>query len=641
MSRMTMVGILALLLAAHAGFLLVGSFRNFVVIDEAAHIPSGLSHWELGDFGLYRVNPPLGRMLATLPLSLASPFVDFRGLDRAPGARDEFAQASLFAELNTDRYIELVCLARLAGVAWSLLGAWLIFAWGRELYGAGGGLLGAALWCVNPTVLAFAPVVIPDVPAAVGGLAATYAYWRFLRGGRWDQAVIAGLLLGIAELLKFTLLIFYGIWPLLWAIRRFDRHAPATSRPRLAQGLAIVGISLYVINLGYGFRESGIRLGDFEFVSRSFTGERPSDDPLGKGQGSGNRFRGTWLSGVPVPVPADFLRGIDIQRKDFENGFPSYLAGRWQHGGWWYYYLYALAVKEPIGTISLVLWALALCVACHPANASRFDEAALLIPAVSILTFVSSQTGFSHHMRYVLPIFPFIAVATGKLAGYFDRDRRAPSFLIGALLIWSAGSSLNVAPHWMSYFNEVVAGPSRGHHHLLDSNMDWGQDLLDLKEWLDRHPEAQPLGLAYFHVIDPALFGIEYHLPAPGPDEVTPRDSKGASAYGPRPGYFAVSVQLLQGARFRVSDGRGGRQSITRHDYFAYFRLFQPIARAGYSILIYHVTPLQADAARRQLGMPPLPGRQGADSAEHGPGGSGRGDGPFDPRSSGGNRDER
>jgi hypothetical protein len=63
-------------------------------------------------------------------------------------------------------------------------------------------------------------------------------------------------------------------------------------------------------------------------------------------------------------------------------------------------------------------------------------------------------------------------------------------------LLWSIASSLGVYPHSLSYFNELVGGPANGHAHLLDSNIDWGQDLLLLKEWLDAHPEASPLGLA-------------------------------------------------------------------------------------------------------------------------------------------------
>ena len=610
MYRSIYATLFVVLLSVHAALLLVSSRRNFVVLDEAGHIPAGLSHWELGDFSLYRVNPPLGRMVATLPLVASHPRISFRGLDHTPGARGEFEQAPLFAELNGPRYFDLVRLARLAGIVWSLLGAWLIYAWGSELYGPAGGLLGAMLWCFDPTVLAFSPVVTPDIPAAVAGLAATYVYWRFLRNGTWSTALLAGLLLGIAQLLKFTNLTLYGVWTLLYIAYRSCRREGAYQRPLVIHLLFIFVISLYIINLGYGFHESCLRLGRIEFVSRLFTGIEPPAGQLVLPKAIGNRFQGGWLAEVPVPIPAEFLRGIDLQRKDFEVGFPSYLAGQWRDRGWWYYYIYALAVKEPLGTITLVLWTLSLTIRRYPASASRFNEAALLLPAGVVLALVSSQTGFNHHMRYMIPAFPFLAVATGKLAWYFTPGRRGLGLLVGGLLIWSVGSSLSVYPHSMSYFNEAVGGPTRGHLHLVDSNIDWGQDLFYLKEWLDRHPDARPFGLAYFNVLDPTIFGIDFEPPPPGPDETTPRDPAGASRFGPRPGYYAVSVHLLQGGKYSIPDGHGGRVLINRHDHFAYFHLFQPIARAGYSLLIYHITPAQADAARRRLRLPPLPQRE-------------------------------
>jgi hypothetical protein len=104
---------------------------------------------------------------------------------------------------------------------------------------------------------------------------------------------------------------------------------------------------------------------------------------------------------------------------------PSYLFGQWRNHGWYHYYLHALAVKEPIGTWILVIWALILVLIRHPAAARRREEAALLLPVGVFLIFVSSQTGFNHHMRYALPIFPFLAVATGKLAYFFNDPQQS------------------------------------------------------------------------------------------------------------------------------------------------------------------------------------------------------------------------
>jgi hypothetical protein len=337
----------------------------------------------------------------------------------------------------------------------------------------------------------------------------------------------------------------------------------------LCQASAIVLISLYVINLGYFFEDTGRPLGDFEFVSQTFAGPGPHWPP------GENRFRGGWLSRLPVPLPAEYLQGIDVQRRDFESKLPSYLAGQWRDRGWWYYYIYALGVKEPLGSWALVLWGLAMTLARRPGSARWENEAALWLPAATVLIFVSSQTGFNHHMRYILPAFPFIAVATGKVGRFLRLHRPWARILLIALLSWIVGSVLLVYPHVMSYFNEAAGGPEHGHNHLVDSNIDWGQDLLYLRDWLREHPEVRPLRLAVFHFLDPRLLGIDFELAPPGPpgweEEMPP------AQLGPQPGYYAVSVNFLRGITFVIPDGMGGWKWIDRHDAFTYFRNFQPI----------------------------------------------------------------
>lgn len=119
------------------------------------------------------------------------------------------------------------------------------------------------------------------------------------------------------------------------------------------------------------------------------------------------------------------------------------------------------------------------------------------------------------------------------------------------------------------------------------------------------HPEAEPLGLAYYHFVDPRVVGIDFRLPPPGPNGLFRDDPKYQAHFGPRPGYYAISVNHLWGARFVAPDGQGGFRHATRGDY-EYFRLFRPIARAGFSIYIYRITPAEADIVRKRLGLPPL-----------------------------------
>jgi hypothetical protein len=590
--------VMVLLLATHALLLLYGIRCQFATRNEVAHVPAGLAVWETGTFTLYRVNPPLWRMLAVLPVLAAQPKTDFEDLSDAPELRQEWDAARRFADANAQNYMDLIRLARLAGVAWSLLGGWLVYRWADELHGKRAGLLGLTLWCFEPNILAHAQLVTPDIPAAVSGLAATYVFWRYLRCGDWNYAARAGLLLGVAQLTKFTLLVLYPVWALLGLLFALDpnnrvfRAVPL--RLRTAQGVCIVLLSLLVLNAGYAFDGSGTPLGEYPFVSRLFNGIPV--EQIGGPPPVGNRFHNSWLAAVPVPLPVDYLSGIDVQRRDFEGHMPpSFLAGEWRQGGWWYYYLYALAVKVPLGTLALILWSLLLFVLRRPVGPPYpppifwgrvgGDELTLLLPALAVLVLVSSQTGFNHHMRYVLPLFPFVLIAATKLACYFQATRWKRGLMVLALLLWSIGSSLHVYPHSLSYFNELAGGPDNGHNYLLDSNIDWGQDLLYLKEWIASHPEAASLGLAYHNYIDYRVCGSEFA------SVVTP-EKVGNVWVGPHPGYYAIDIDSIKTGPYK------------------YFQRFQPIAKAGYSIFIYHITPEQANRARREMGLAALPAKQ-------------------------------
>ncbi|HZV04529.1 MAG TPA: glycosyltransferase family 39 protein [Gemmataceae bacterium] len=598
---------IAVILLIHALLLLDGSRKNFVVIDEAGHLVAGISHWTTGTYSMYRVNPPLARMLAVIPVFLLHP--DTKAIQPVLGTakRAEFECANPFALDNAERYLDILFLARLAGILWSCLGGWLVYRWGSDLYSNRAGLLALVLWCFNPSILAHAQVVTPDLPATVAGLAATYCFWRYLREPSWFSAMLTGVVLGIAELTKFTLLYLYALGPLLWLLNRWRLRVAGNSTvpfwSQFGQCLAMVGISILIINLGYEFQGTGKPLGGYVFVTRALGGDPPPDASYV--HSNTNRFKDSWLGTLPVPLPAEFLSGIDRQRLDFEVGSFSFLRGEWKRGGWWYYYLYALAVKLPIGLLALVVWGFLSSLIGYPYRTWLVYECFLWLPVLSVMVLVSSQTGFNHHMRYVLPIFPFLIVGASRLSWFLSHQHWKTGLLVLSLTLWSIASTLVIHPHYLSYFNEVAGGPDNGHNHLIDSNIDWGQDLLFLKAWLEKHPEAHPLRLAAFNTIDPGVIGIQFTLPPLGPISRDITQDSHFRQLGPHPGYYALDVNFVHGYAYPVADSRGQFGSIRLHEY-EYFQHFHPIAKAGYSIFIYHITLEEANAVRRELGLPAL-----------------------------------
>lgn len=623
----------------HASLLAWSASRHSPVLNEVGHLPAGISHWRYCRFDLYRVNPPLVRMVAAIPMFFARPDTDWRNYSSNPLDRRESAVGIDFVAANGFRTFWLYTLGRWACIPFSCGGAWLCHRWSRALYGPESGAIALALWCFSPTVLGHGSLIMPDVPAATMALAATYSFWRWLNSPRWPAAFLYGLVLGVAELTKLTLLCLVPVLTLMWILDSLCHRREKPSRRWLREGLmtiAALAVAVYVTNLGYGFHGSLKPLGSYEFRSEALAGSHAND---GQCQ-SDNRFRGTWIGSLPVPLPMDYVQGIDAQKRDFEDGMCSYLRGEWRCHGWWYYYVYSLIIKEPLGLWLLFPLALLLTVVPAFRAAHLLDQAVVLIPLIVIGTLVSFETGINCHYRYIFPIFPYLLVwvsSVGVLihdaqAAFRPRPRprehrdttpdelramaTAPKTgrvfcLIGSTLTILAtlsyiGSSLRHYPHNLSYFNELVGGPTKGHEHLLGSSLDWGQDLLYLKEWYENHPAARPFYFASYGALDPGLAGLTMRpaFPPFGPNAPVRANELDMRTCGPRPGWYAIDVYYLHGA----SGNCGGVASPhdngdTTQFSLLYFSHFQPLARVGYSTHIYHITRAEANRVRRYLGL--------------------------------------
>ena len=390
-----------------------------------------------------------------------------------------------------------------------------------------------------------------------------------------------------------------------------DERRPEFTRvgfvQQLTQLAAVLAIAVLVLNIGYGFDGAFEKLRKPIFVSRPFAGGAA----LAEGGVGGNRFAGTWVGELPIPFPRNYLRGMDLQKYDFERGLPSYLCGEWKDRGWWYYYLVCAALKVPLGIWGLGLTAFGVSLqssairkkSAHPSDSvdgwKRFfyswrDEIILLLPAVGLFVFVSSQAGFGRHFRYVLPAFPFVFIWMSKVSTPAIRCRTL-GVLVAALLTWTVASSLWIYPHSMSYFNELVGGPRHGHRYLLGSNLDCGQDVFYLKRWRKEHREASPLSTLFSnsYALDLMEMRDLHKKGHPGvfapTGGVMPAEETWARV--PFPGWYATSIR-------RIHDADG--------DYL-YFLKLRPVAMAGYGFRIYHIALDDANRLRTEMGEPLLP----------------------------------
>lgn len=593
------IGAVALLLTTHAGMLAYSATRHSPTMLEPAFLAAGLSHYKFRHFKLFCVNPPLVRMVAALPVMAAGYEMDWSRFHDAPGARPEYALGTDFLRSNGERSFWLFTIARWACIPFSLMGALFCFSWSRELWGRDdAGLISLILWCFGPNILAHGELITTDCAAASFGVGAAYFFWRWLKHRTWARAGLAGLLFALAQLSKLSWLFLYGLWPALWLFWIWGERRGAgdrDARPRSAvlvsalQLAYILGIGLYLTNLAYGFSGTGTRLGEFQFVSQMLGGNQPGQ--------AGNRFADSALGHIVVPVPSHYLLGFDLQEKDFEDlGQSSYLRGEWKEGGWWYYYLYALAVKTPHGTQMMLLLATFTIIY---ASMRRFDDtssirgrdlAVLLMPALLLLALVSSQLEFNQHFRYVLPVLGFAFVTVGAAASWrspipraFWSPRARLAMAIGwrSLLVVSMlatiTSTLGVYPHQLAYFNEIAGGPLNGPRHLLGSNVDWGQGLLALDEVLDVRPDWGPVALLGSG--SPDLLGVR----------VVPERAQRPMASFAGYSHIAVTANELAGeGQASRSNGSPSRDA----GILAALRRQRPVDVTDYSILVFETGPL-------------------------------------------------
>ena len=569
--------------------------------NEHGRLASGLVKLTRGDFSPFRVNPPLPDMVGALPAKALGAVAPKRAdLNVAPFARTEYDAGEWFLEHSANHFLYLR-LGRICELLFSLVGALACFYYGRWLFGASAGLFACGLWVFSPYVLGFGRLVCPDVPSSALGIATVGVFHYWLASRNRTALLASGILLGLAELCKYTLLVFYPVFFVLWLIYRSRDLLRSGLRAWFTEFGALViyvfVMSVVVINMGYFFERSFVPLGEYRFQTSLFTGA----DSYAKVQGSGgNRFAETPLAKLPVPLPYNYVLGIDTQRLDFEQGMKSYWRGDWRERGWVLYYADALLLKTPVGALILFLLAVILATSSGAYRCRWRDELVLWTPGIVIFLFVSSQTGFSIHSRYMIPALPTFFVATSRVGRVFystitknqyNKKLRVLPTLVVLAALWNVVSVVAIYPHEISYFNELtpLLNPSKEYarvpaapanasaltrikralacgsyaapRHFIDSNVDWGVEEYRLAQWLRERSDIDRLVLVLHSEWDMEIKKEFANLIS------TESESK--------PYWFAISVNVL----------------YDKDCPYRYLWNLVPETIIGYSIYVYRVDP--------------------------------------------------
>jgi hypothetical protein len=610
--------------------------RKSITFDELGHITGGYTSWVTGDHRFFPQNGQFPKQWATWPLlfqELKLPPTD------QPAWRDsnveEFGYQFLYAQgndlhalLNTSRMMMVLVGLLLCGV---------VYIWSRLLFGPAGANVSLTLCVFSPAMLAHARLVTSDIAAALMFTLSLFLIWSLLlKVTLWRVLGCAGSL-GLLCVTKMSALIMGPVIAVLVVIRLLLRRPLLVAfrgRQRVirrgTEALAVLSGAFAIVLLTawtiiwafYGFRYSTVR------------DEKPDSEPAFFGETINSLTEGN-----PVGPVIRFARDHNLLPESYLFGFahvlshsrahPAFLNGNYSPSGWTSFLPITVMLKTPIPVFLVALLALwAACARLNEAGASRrwarfrramFRTAPLWV-FLAVYWIVAVQFHLSIGERHVLPTYPAAFVLCGAAGYWFHRSRVVKVWVV-ALLAWVVFESILIWPHYLAYFNQAAGGPKYGYRHLVDSSLDWGQDLIGLKHWIETrssHGGNLPIYLGYFGTGDPRYYGITAES-LPGYLDFQPR-----KPYLLKPGIYCISATILQSlynpvwghwneryersyrehlATFRNqqhADVPANPTDLARQWWelehlrlarlCAYLRTREPDDNVGYSILIYRVS---------------------------------------------------
>jgi 4-amino-4-deoxy-L-arabinose transferase-like glycosyltransferase len=483
--------IIAALLLAIMFVMALGSMAgDSLTMDELAHLPAGYSYLTQKDMRLNPEHPPLMKDLAAIPLLFIKGInfpADAKSWKEDVNGQWEFGNTFLFKSQNPAD--KMIFWGRIPMILMLLLLGFYIFRWAKELFGNNVALLSLFLFSFSPTFLAHGRLVTTDVAAATGAFLATYYFVKFLKKSSLRNLFLAGIFLGIAELLKFSLILllpFFGVIVFFWAIaksRNMKEFIRIFFREVLIYILVVAIAYVLIVYPVYCYHTLNYpvekQIKDTQFTLNSF-GIKPLTTLT------------LWMISQPLFKPiAHYFLGLFMIFQRAAGGNTGYFLGEISAAGWKTYFPTVYAIKEPLSFFSLFIIAL-LSLAWQiqkpfwitPAKRalrwlrSHFAEFTMLL-FIAIYWFTSIRSNLNIGVRHLLPTFPFtiLLVSYCVINWLTKTPSKLKTIAVFLLLAWQVISIASVYPYFLAYFNGLAGGPDNGYKYVADSNLDWGQDL--------------------------------------------------------------------------------------------------------------------------------------------------------------------
>ena len=622
--------VLFFLLAVFAVLAVTSMWDDTANYDERIHLPAGYSYLTQKDMRLNPEHPPLIKDLSALPLlflDIKFPYQSYGWNtllmsdinNRTPAWQTDviFGNDLLYYSGNDAQ--KMMRVGRIPIILIGLLLGFYIWRFTKELWGNLAGTIALAFYSFSPTVLAHARLVTTDVAAAAAFFISFYYFYHWIKIPTKRNVLVLGIVLGLGLLTKFSTIILIPIYGLIvlildlfwiWKKRNDKNKILGGGEPNLRSKFGAKGFYFYhfVLALAIAFLIIGAvytfhiwnyphskQIVDTTFILKTF-----SFKPLAN-------FN-IWLSSNQyLRAYGHYFLGFLMVLQRSEGGNTTYYLGNISTEGARSYFPIVYLIKEPLSYILMIFFGLFLMLKYYfwyyrevtmkywwPdfINLIKNNPVEIgMILIISIYWIFSIRSRLNIGVRHILPTLPFIYALTARqianlikgriterisnyIGGwqlfYLYWERIKKGFIIIILFMWAILSVVLVYPSFVAYFNEMTGGPNNGYKYVVDSNLDWGQDILRLAEYIKNNNIKE--------------IKLDYFSGAPAEYYIKTATIQSYNREIPQKGWLAVSATIYSGAC------KGDKIPCSYNERaYTWLDQYKPIARIGYSIFVYKI----------------------------------------------------
>ncbi|MBU4348615.1 glycosyltransferase family 39 protein [Patescibacteria group bacterium] len=621
--------IILLLIMISAFLLMIGPAKqDSAIMDEPVHISAGYSYIKFLDYRLNPEHPPLIKALSAIPLL----FQSFNQQINFPLDSDswknqvngQWGVGNQFLYNSDNDADKIIFYSRIIPMLLMLILIGFTYFWANKLMGKWWALIPAMLIAFSPNFLAHGHYVTTDIGATLGFLTTSYFFLKSIYKPTRKNIIIAGIILGLALLSKFSVVLLLPLFALITAIVFLEKIIKEFNNPIVESklkkifkyfiydfgrlflifliGILIVYSFYFAFTLNYPIEK---QYSDTGIILQSLDNRYIADSVIAMSKNEIFRPFSQYILGLLMT----------IQRSTSDN--INYFLGQISKTGNWNYFPIVFLMKETLSSIIIIFLAIILSFYGILKTsfkglkaikdefleyfATNFSELCMLI-FIIIYWLCSMYSSLNIGIRHIFPTIPFIYIlsiqaikkwfyiapeniANGLAEKFSNAIKKIFNLIVkfsflSILLIWLVIGTMLSHPYYLSKFNEGFGGTYDGYKYVVDSNFDWGQDLKRLKNWMNdfsinQNGQIESIAIDYFGGGDPNYYlgekAIKWNSADGNPIE---NDIE----------WIAISVNNIQNAITKINQNFDHRP---QDEYLWLKNPLSPDYKVGTSIFIY------------------------------------------------------